>query len=258
VNSEIAYDKRMRKKPFIFTLVSILCLIEPVFKILYFKATTGFDFSTILSNLLTRQSFFEVIDFWLIYPIAGIMILKLRKLNYYSFMGILVYIFYSIMTYEKYTWPYNSDTPFIYNYVVTLLSFGIFIYFLLPSTRRPFFDARVRWWEPMVRYNVQLPCFLSRGDLSFQGHILNISKSGVFIKDNSEVEVGDKIHLDLSAMGHNISLNIVVMNKHAMHGQLGFGAKFEFASLSERFRIRRLIAHIKDSQTQARPKLSQV
>lgn len=245
----------MRKKPLVFTLVSLLCIVEPLIKILYFKVTTQFDFQVIIENLMARQSFFEVIDFWLIYPLAGLLILKLRKLNYYAFMSVLVYIFYSIATYEKYTWPYNSDKPFVYNYVITALSFAVFLYFLLPSTRKPFFDSRVRWWEPMVRYNVQLPATISRSDLTFQAQVLNISKSGVFIEDHASVEIGDSLNIYLDAFGIKLNATIVVMNKHSLNGRVGFGARFKLDSIAQNLTVRSLINRIKRSQSEVRVKL---
>ncbi len=245
----------MRKKPLVFTLVSLLCIVEPLIKIMYFKVTTQFDFQVIIENLMARQSFFEVIDFWLIYPLAGLLIMKLRKINYYAFMSVLVYIFYSIATYEKYTWPYNSDKPFFYNYVITALSFAVFLYFLLPSTRRPFFDARVRWWEPMIRYNVYLPCTVSRENLTFQAQVLNISKSGLFIEDHEQVKIGDQLSIYLEAFGIKLNASIEVMNKHVLNNKLGFGARFKLDSLAQNFTVRSLVAKIKRSQSTVKASL---
>ncbi|MCE3014068.1 MAG: PilZ domain-containing protein [Proteobacteria bacterium] len=245
----------MRKKPLVFTLVSLLCIVEPLIKILYFKVTTQFDFDVIIQNLLARESFLEVIDFWLIYPLAGLLILKLRKINYYAFMSVLVYIFYSIATYEKYTWPYNSDKPFVYNYVITALSFAVFLYFLLPSTRRPFFDSRVRWWEPMVRYNVYLPCTVSKSDLTFKANVLNISKSGLFIEDHDKVQIGDLLNIYLEAFGIKLNATIEVMNKHTLNNKIGFGARFRLDSIGQNLTVRSLISKIKRSQSEVKVKL---
>jgi hypothetical protein len=245
----------MRKKPLVFTLVSLLCIVEPLIKILYFKVTTQFDFDVIMQNLLARESFLEVIDFWLIYPLAGLLILKLRKINYYAFMSVLVYIFYSIATYEKYTWPYNSDKPFVYNYILTALSFAVFLYFLLPSTRRPFFDSRVRWWEPMVRYNVYLPCTISKSDLTFQTNVLNISKSGLFLEDHASVQIGDLLNIYLEAFGIKLNATIEVMNKHSLNNKIGFGARFRLDSIGQNLTVRSLISRIKRSQSEVKVKL---
>lgn len=238
----------MRKKPFFLTLLSVLCLIEPLIKIVYFRITTNFSFLTIMANLSERDSFREVFEFWLLFPIAGLMILKLRNWSYVGFIGLMSYIIYTIINYEEYTWPYNSDTPFMYSYVVAMVCFAIIVYFLLPSTRRPFFDARVRWWEPMVRYNVDMPCQLVTSKGSWKSTIHNLSKSGVFVQDSEKVEVGDKLIMELIAYGETYSLILEVKNKHTINGQVGFGAQIHFNSLGQIFRFRGMVNKIKDAQ----------
>ena len=238
----------MRKKPFFLTLLSVLCLIEPLIKIIYFKITTNFSFIIIMANLSERDSFREVFEFWLLFPIAGLMIIKLRNWSYMGFIGLMSYIIYTIINYEEYTWPYNSDTPFMYSYVVAMICFAIIVYFLLPSTRRPFFDARVRWWEPMVRYNVDMPCQLVTSKGSWKSTIYNMSKSGVFVQDSDKVEVGDKIIMELIAYGETYSLILEVVNKHTINGQVGFGARLHFHSIAQIFRFRGMVNKIKASQ----------
>ena len=123
---EVIKSTIMKNKPLIFTLISILCLIEPIIKILYFNAITHFDFMIIMSNLITRDSARDVFDFWLVYPLAGLLLFKLRKWTYFAFMSLLVYIIYNILTYEKYTWPYNSDSPFMYHYMIVIMASMVF------------------------------------------------------------------------------------------------------------------------------------
>ena len=213
----------MKHKPFIFSLLSILCFVEPMIKILYFKAATDFDFLVIISNLLARNTFREVIDFWLVFPIAGLLILKLRRLTYFAFMGVLLYIVHNIVTYEKYTWPYNSDQPFIYNKIVAM---GVFVYFLSPKARQPFFDRRVRWWEPKIRYTVNLNCKLDNGHLCFPSSIMNLSQTGAFISYSPYIKVGDKIQLEFNFLSNVISIPMEIMNEHDILGEKGFGVRF--------------------------------
>jgi hypothetical protein len=92
---------------------------------------------------------------------------KLRKVTYFAFMSLLIFILYNIMTYEKYIWPYNSDSPFMCHYVVVAMSVMVFITFLFPKIREPFFDRRVRWWEPKTRYPVSVICHLKNDHLIF-------------------------------------------------------------------------------------------
>ncbi len=237
----------MKNKPLIFTVLSILCLIEPAIKVLYFKAITHFDFMVIFANLQARNSFMEVVDFWLIFPIAGMLILKLRKWTYFAFMGVLAYINYNIFTYEKYTWPYNSDSPFMYNYVVAILSVAVFAYFLSPKVREPFFDRRVRWWEPKTRYNVRIHCKLHSNNFAFPTEIINISQTGAFLLDSKYMKAGDQLQMEFNFLGQTIILPVEIIHKHTVQNQTGYGVKFNFNTLAQSMRMAKVINVIKKS-----------
>lgn len=238
----------MKNKPLIFTVLSVLCFIEPLIKILYFKIATQFDFVVIFANLQARNTFVEVLDFWLIFPLAGMLIMRLRKWTYFTFMAVLAYINYNIFTYEKYTWPYNSETPFLYNYIVALLSVGVFIYFLLPRVREPFFDRRVRWWEPQTRYNVHINCKLQSSHLTFPSEILNISKTGAFVVDSKYMKVGEFLVMDFNFLGESISIPVEVVNKHTSKDKIGYGLKFHFKTIRQSLMMAKVIKILKKSQ----------
>src|SRR5690348_14093639 len=121
----------MKQKPLLFKILMILCLIEPLIKIFYFRAQTHFAFSVIFENLLARTSPAEIFDFWLVFPLAGLSLLKIRKWSYFIFLSLLAYVVYTFVTYESYTWPYNSATPFFYNQVIVVMAVIIFISFLI-------------------------------------------------------------------------------------------------------------------------------
>jgi hypothetical protein len=237
----------MKNKPLIFTMISILCVIEPLIKILYFKAITHFDFMVIFTNLFARDSFRDVFDFWLVYPVAGLLLIKLRKWTYFAFMTLLAYIVYNIMTYEKYTWPYNSDSPFMYHYVVVIMAVMVFMAFLLPGIRDPFFDRRLRWWEPKARYPVGINCSLKNDSVIFNSEIINISLSGAFLKDSSFFKVGDKLDLDFKFLGSEISLPVKVVHKHTTTGRNGCGVEFCFKSFKQNVKIAKIINVLKQS-----------
>jgi hypothetical protein len=240
----------MKNKPLIFTVLSVLCLIEPAIKVLYFKAITHFDFVVIMANLQARNSFMDVVDFWLIFPVAGILIMKLRKWTYFAFMGVLAYINYNIFNYEKYTWPYNSDTPFMYNYVITMMSVAVFVYFLSPKVRETFFDRRVRWWEPKTRYNVQIACRLQGSNLTFPSQILNLSQSGAFVQESKYMKAGDQLVMEFNFLGQTVSLPVEVIHKHTNQNVVGYGLKFNFKTFRQSVVMSKIINVLKKSQSE--------
>jgi hypothetical protein len=238
----------MKHKPLIFTILSILCLIEPLIKILYFKVTTNFDFDLIFQNLAQRTNPREIFDFWLVFPIAGLLLIKIRRFSYFAFMSLLVYIFYGILTYESYTWPYYSKTPFLYNYVVVFAALGVFVYFLMPRVREPFFNQRVRWWETKARYPVNLECGLKSETQAFASEILNLSLTGAFIKDSPYLKEGDRLTMEFTYDGNTISIPAEIVHRNVASGKEGFGVKFHYKSFRQNVQMSQIINNIKRSK----------
>lgn len=236
--------EHMKNKPFVFTLLSCLCFAEPLMKVLYFKAATSFDLSVIFANLRAHEGFLEVLDFWLIFPIAGLLIMRLRMWTYFGFISILGYNIFRMMTYEKYSWPYYSDKPFAYNYIVVGLSAAVILYFLSPSVRRPFFDRRARWWETMKRHQVEIDCDLRNEDSHFSSQVLNISKNGAFIHYSAFLPRGAIFMLRFTLLGHAFDLPVEVTSRHDYNSASGYGVRFLFPSFRERFAMARLVGQV--------------
>lgn len=197
----------------------------------------------------------EVVDFWLVFPVAGLLIMKLRKWSYFAFMSVLAYINWNIFTYEKYTWPYNSDTPFMYNYVVAIACLAIFAYFLSPKAREPFFEKRARLWEVKTRYNVHINCKLQSSNLTFPSTILNISQSGVFVEDSKYINIGDTLQIEFNFLGQIVSVPVQVMNKHKSGTVLGYGLQFKFSTFRQSVMMGKIIKVLKKSQTEFKDEL---
>lgn len=174
--------------------------------------------------------------------------MRLRKWTYFSFMGVLAYINYNIFTYEKYTWPYNSEAPFMYNYIVAMLSVAVFVAFLFPKVREPFFDKRVRWWEPKTRFNVNINCKLQSDNLTFPTQIMNISQTGAFVQESKYMKVGDQLIMEFNFLGEAISIPVEVMNKHTAQGKTGYGLKFKFKTFRHSVMMTKIIKILKKSQ----------
>lgn len=237
----------MKQKPLLFTILMILCLIEPLIKIFYFKALTHFELPVIMANLMARTSIKEIFDFWLVFPLAGLALVKIRNWSYFVFLALLSYVIYSFVTYEAYTWPYNSATPFFYNQVVVVFSVLILVAFLIPQVRRPFFDKRVRWWEPKTRYIVNINCRVQGKNVVFPSEILDISKTGAFLRESSYFNIGDELAIEFKYLGMNFNLPVQVISQHVSRGQAGVGVRFLFISLRQNISVAKFIAALKAS-----------
>jgi uncharacterized membrane protein len=141
----------MKHKPLIFILIAAFHIIEPLIKVAYFKITTPFSTSTIISNIAQISTAREIFEFWFLFPLAGLALMGVKKWSYPVFVGAQIYSIYSHLTYEQYTWPYVSQVPFVSSLVLLFINTMVIIYFALPDVRKPFFDRSVRWWETRTR-----------------------------------------------------------------------------------------------------------
>jgi hypothetical protein len=236
----------MRNKPLIFQLLSVLFLLEPAIKILYFKASTHFDFATIMANVMSRSGFREVFDFWIVFPIAGLMLWKLRKWTYFAFLGVMAYLIFSIFTYEKYTWPYNSDSPLFYHYFIIAITLLTIAYFLVPDVRAPFFNRKLRWWETKPRYKIMIPAKVTGNKITFQSEIMNISQTGAFLQDSNHLSPGDVVSLTFESEGLLMEIPVKVVSRHVISSTPGIGVQFFPTSLSQKIQMFRLISRIRN------------
>jgi hypothetical protein len=153
-----------------------------------------------------------------------------------------------MFTYEKYTWPYNTEAPLFYHYAIALLSLGVFFFFLSPKVREPFFDKRVRWWEPKTRYSVDISCKLQGEHLTFPTTIKNISQTGAFVSHSKYIKVGDQFQLEFNFLGETLSFPVVAISKHTINGVEGYGLQFKFRGLRQSVLMSKVIKVLKRSQ----------
>jgi len=236
----------MKKKPLIFILLAFAHFLEPLIKILYFKATTTFSFSTILGNIMQIEAPREIFDFWLLFPLAGLALLSVKKWSYPIFVGVQAYSIYSHLTYEKYTWPYVSETPFISSLSLLVMNVLIICYFSLPDVRKPFFDQSVRWWETRKRYGLNIPISfsLTKDNAIYNSDILNISQSGVFLSDHQSVNIGSVIKMNLIYKGLSLHVKGKVKSHHSFENIPGVGVKFIFENIWENLYMRKILRQI--------------
>jgi hypothetical protein len=239
----------MKYKPLVFRILSIFFMIEPLIKVLYFKALTHFDFNQIFDNLFSHHSLRDIFDFWLVFPLAGLMLLRLRKWTYFGFLALIGYLFFSIMTYERYTWPYNSSSPLFYHYGVVFFAIAIFTYFLIPEVREPFFNRKLRWWETKPRYQALIPGTLSVRNLTFETQILDISVTGAFVKDSDLLVLGDTYQLQFEYQGISIQVPVEVVSKHMINKQIGYGIHFRPLSIVQKLRIYKTVQRLRKSES---------
>jgi hypothetical protein len=236
----------MKHRPLIFIMIALAHLLEPIIKISYFKFTTPFSFSTIISNISQIHTPREIFEFWFLFPLGGLALLGVKRWSYPVFVGVQFYSIYSHMTYEKYTWPYVSEVPFVSSLALLFVNALIVIYFAFPDVRRPFFDRSVRWWETRTRYDMRLPVTFSinnPGQL-IDSEILNISQSGIFMGHKGVTEVGTIVLMNINYKDMSITLAGEVKSQHSFNNERGLGIRFSFTNIWENLYMRKIVRQI--------------
>ena len=237
----------MKNRPLLFILLGIIHILEPAFKILYFKASTGFPIGDIVENITHVSGVRAIFEFWFLFPIAGIALLGVKKWGYPVFVSVQAYSIFSHLNYESYTWPYVSSTPQWPSLAILSCNIAMILYFLLPEIRKPFFDKEMRWWEHRERYSLRIPCSFSsiRINTLQDAEILNISHSGAFVAfDINSANVGDALTINLSFMDENISITANVVSKHTFEEAEGFGVMFDYETIWEQMHMNRIIKKV--------------
>ncbi|WP_127716236.1 PilZ domain-containing protein [Halobacteriovorax sp. HLS] len=234
----------MKNRPLLFIILGLLHIAEPIFKVLYFKANTGFSFSLILNNIFQMNGIRQIFEFWFLFPIGGLALFGVKKWSYPVFVGVQVYSVFTHLNYESFTWPYVSNTPQWPSLAILSCNIGMILYFLLPEIRKPFFDKDMRWWEHRERYTLRIPCsFSSSNNNSLQdAEILNISLSGAFMQvDHKNFKQGDRITVNLSFLDEHISLRAKIVSLHSFEEAKGVGLMFEYETIWEQLHMTKII-----------------
>jgi hypothetical protein len=233
----------MKKRPLLFIVLGTIQIIEPLIKILWLKIESQMPWAVVFDNVSNMEGLKNLFEFWLIFPLAGLAILQVKSWSYLIFMGLQLYSIITHLLYEKYTWPYVSERPFFYTFVLLAMNFALVVYFSLPKARRPFFDRRMRWWEAKPRYGAEIPCELDI--IAPNGHmksrILNISHTGAFIESKPGLKVGQDLKVTFHHYDDSFSLNGRIVNFHLVNGLEGFGLEFYFLDREEDRRMAKYI-----------------
>lgn len=243
----------MKNKPILFQILCLLMFMEPLFKILSFKLSTGFAWQTIIENILQMEGLKNIFEFWILFPLGGLALIRIRKWSYLLFIAVQLYSLITILTYKSYQWPYISERPLISTIFVLILNLGLIFYFLLPDIRRPFFDKKERWWEPKTRYSCTIPCAINFGSdkAIFNCHIHNISQTGMFLSGPIELMLQNKISIDFKILDEYFSFKGEVVSRHSVDGIDGHGVKINLRGIKDYFAIRKLITHLKLNATRS-------
>lgn len=233
------------KRPRPILWIATFHLLEPLFKILYLKISTGFNFETVFNTILSIESFKHFIEFWFIFPLAGLLLLSFKKIAYFLFLGIQIYIIYLHLTYESFTWPYVNESPLLFSSTLLYVNVFLIFYLSLPKVRRPFFDKSIKWWATPKRYEIKIPCSLLWEGHEVKGRTLNISRSGMFFQTNEHVGVDRDVYVKFDHQKFNFTFRASVIHERTFKGEYGVGIHFKLWQFGDYYKVIRFMQALK-------------
>ena len=200
--------KKTFKKPLAVVIVGLLLILEPLIKIVFFRVTMGFSFATILSNVFQISGIRELFEFWVLFPLSGIMLLNIRKWPYFIFLALQAYAVYMHITYMEFTWPYSADFPHFSSLILLVFSLAVIVYFLIPAVRRPYFNPHLRHWENGPGFSIDIPCIVvnKRTDEFMMSTLKTISQYKARVSLPARVTSGDSVLVNFTFYSFNFSL----------------------------------------------------
>ena len=130
------------------------------------------------------QPWWSVLEICLPLPAAGLAIYAMKRWSYVVFLLITAYVFVRNAQ-NVHGLPDSFNLPvLILAYAVNLV---VVAYFLLPTVRGPYFNARMRWWEALPRYRLDLPIALHRGEQVVQVRSNDFSAGGVLVRASDDI-----------------------------------------------------------------------
>lgn len=183
----------------------------------------------------------HTIIFWGVPVISGWLIYACKKWSYWVYMCLMAVPFiYSYMSWSE----TQNSLPLSTLIGFYALNSAVVIYFLLPSVRRVYFDAKLRWWETKPRFGTSYQAPLTIGEDNFEGQIRNISEGGIFWESKDTIPLNTELTIEFVGSYEKFKLKGQALYRRDID-PAGYGIKFNLDPVNED-RILLLIARLKD------------
>jgi hypothetical protein len=177
--------------------------------------------------------------------IAGYGLWEMRRWSWYVFL-----LAHGLIVYENAILVSNfAETHHkIFVFVNSIIFQVLLILKVAREIRVPHFFPKIRWWESNPRYKLSIPVGIQCGsDQDFSGKILDISRSGCFIKLRLDVPVDTNVVLNFSIFGYPLVLNgsVVWCTLGGVTHPRGVGVMFAGLSRDQKRILRAIVARLR-------------
>lgn len=217
--------------------------LEPIIKVLYLKFLTGFEWDILLRTIFSIEGVFKNFEFWGIFPLAGYALISVRSWSFLFFISLQVYVGYTFFAYEKFTWPYVAQNPHISSTLLLACNLAIILYFLTPAHLRPYWNETRKMWRNTSRFATSIQAFFKHHNKDINTTITNLSETGAYFTSKVQINVGDKIELEIPLGSETKKITATVKRTQPTADQeyTGYGVEFNYKSSQDKKDIREYI-----------------
>ncbi len=216
-------EQSKQKRSIPFYILGTLLVLEPLIKIMFLKIDTGFDFSIVFNVVTSIESPLKFIEFWFLFPIAGLALLKPTAVSLLIFGSVQIYSVYSYISYEKFTWPFVQENPHISSALLLFLNLALLAFFLIPENRKPYLFKAKELFRKNKRVNCNINATAkSEGEL-LDIRVLNLSETGLMASSSKKINFTKKIIICIE----NFKLHGEIVRESQSGEEFNYGILFK-------------------------------
>jgi hypothetical protein len=220
----------MRSRPWPVVVLAFFQCLAPLTNLVLSSWLLKMGLATFITAVFNQANWFEIVDFFLLPPLAGAAIFAFRPWSYAVFVGITAWnISYNLSVWWQF--PQLVSLPILL--AAHAVNIGLVTYFLLPAVRAAYFNPRLRWWESKPRFFVDIPATFDDGEGDRKCTITDLSEGGAFIITSRKLEADENIHLTFNFVNLEVHVEARVVHRRAMNSR-GYGLQFVLDEQSER------------------------
>jgi len=192
----------VRLRPWPIVILAILHLLGPIGNVFLSAALQDVHPWLYLVTLLQTASWWGLIDFFVLIPVAGMAIYACKKWSYPVFLAVAADTVYSNFL----TWHQAPEAfPLALLIVTVFLDIAFVAYFLFPAVWATYSDPRLRWWESKPRYFVRLLCRVRDREGEKHCVVTDIAEGGIFVKTSKTLLNDLPVQLSVSFFGEGFT-----------------------------------------------------
>ncbi len=246
----------MANKPWAIIILSVLHILEPIFKVLIFSVLFSLAPWDLVRFVWHSSSAFPLFEMFCLFPIAGVAIFLIKRWSLGIFL--LIELWVLIANIGPLKSFFLNEQYLIFGSIIlfSILNIIVVVYFMVPAVNSLYFDPRMRWWESSLRYTVSVPCNILLNETETEGYltdIINISDTGLFITQIDGIKIIGPIIIQFNMFGDLFRITGEVVHNANIGGIQGMGVRYIDMSKIQTMQMKYLTNDLENKDYPRRP-----